>query len=130
MAVMNLAALALFAFIVILVALVVFQVALIAGAPLGRFAWGGQHERLPRKLRIGSVVSVVLYVAFIVLALDRVGAIDVLPDAFSVIAMWVLTGYLALGVILNLISRSKPERYLMTPVALVLALLAWVIAAS
>ena len=34
--------------------------------------------------------------------------------------MWVLTGYFALGVVLNAISRSRPERLVMTPVAVVL----------
>ncbi|MCC2307593.1 hypothetical protein [Cellulomonas chengniuliangii] len=36
-------------------------------------------------------------------------------------AAWVLTAYLAVGVIMNGISRSKPERAVMAPVALVLA---------
>ena len=39
-------------------------------------------------------------------------------------------GYLTLGVVMNAISRSKPERYAMTPVALALALLALLIALS
>ena len=45
---------------VLLAGLAVFQVALIAGAPLARFAWGGQHRVLPTRLRIGSAVSVAL----------------------------------------------------------------------
>jgi hypothetical protein len=44
----------------VLAGLTVFQAALIAGAPLGRFAWGGQHDVLPAKLRIGSAVSIAL----------------------------------------------------------------------
>ena len=43
---------------VILAALAVFQLALAAGAPLGRFAWGGSHEVLPPRLRVGSLVSI------------------------------------------------------------------------
>lgn len=42
--------------------------------------------------------------------------------------MWVLTGYFARGVMMNGISRSKPERSLMTPVSLVLAVLSLVAA--
>ena len=35
-----------------------FQVALAAGAPWGRAAWGGQHQgRLPARLRIASAVA-------------------------------------------------------------------------
>ncbi len=55
-------------FCAILAALAVFQVALIAGAPLGHLAWGGQDRVLPRTKRAGSVVSVVLYAAFALLA--------------------------------------------------------------
>ena len=36
-------------------------------------------------------------------------------------AIWVLTGYFALGIVLNAISRSRPERLVMTPVVLLLA---------
>ncbi len=121
------------AFCVILAALAVFQVALIAGAPLGHFAWGGQDRVLPKAKRIGSVISIVLYTAFALLALERVGLTDLLPGAADLvvrIAMWVVFAYLALGVPMNLISRSKPERLVMTPVAAILAALALVLALS
>ena len=44
----------------LLAGLAVFQVALIAGAPLGRMAWGGQHRVLPAP-RLGSAASIPLY---------------------------------------------------------------------
>lgn len=111
--------------------LVIFQVALAFGAPLARFAWGGQHERvLPRRLRIASVVSIVIYGLIASVALDRAGVLTLFPATFSRIAMWVVFGYLALGVLMNLVSRSKAERFTMTPVAAVLALLALGIALS
>jgi hypothetical protein len=113
----------------ILAALAVFQAALIAGAPIGRFAWGGQHEVLPRRLRIGSVVSIVLYAAFSVVILERADLVSVFgSDGFVQVACWVLFGYFALGIVMNVISRSKPERNTMTPVALLLAALVLVVA--
>ena len=39
-----------------------------------------------------------------------------------------MTGYFALGVPLNAISRSRPERLVMTPVVLLLALCCLVVA--
>ncbi|TFC80303.1 hypothetical protein E3O45_02495 [Cryobacterium sp. TMS1-20-1] len=39
---------------IILVFLAIFQLLLIAGLPLGRFAWAGRHEVLPTHLRIGT----------------------------------------------------------------------------
>ena len=118
-------------FSVLLAALAVFQLALIGGAPLGHLAWGGQDRVLPRKKRIGSVVSIVLYAAFALLALERVQLIDLLPAAADTVVrvlMWIVFAYLVLGIPMNLISRSKPERLVMTPVAATLAALALLVA--
>lgn len=114
---------------VLLAALAVFQVALVAGAPLGRFAWGGGERVLSRRKRVGSVVAVVLYAAFAVLALFRAGVVGFLAEAPAiVVAMWVVVAYLAIGIVLNVMSRSLPERAVMTPVVLVLTGLALVVA--
>ncbi len=108
----------------VLAALTVFQAALIAGAPIGRFAWGGQHDVLPAKLRIGSAVSIALYVLFAYAALAKAGlAQPLVNETFTAVSAWVLTAYFALGVVMNGISRSKPERLIMTPTALLLAAL-------
>ncbi|GEL46523.1 hypothetical protein CHO01_16390 [Cellulomonas hominis] len=113
---------------VVLAALAVLQVLLAAGAPLGRFAWGGSHDVLPARLRLGSAVSVLLYAVFALLLLDRSGVFDVLPDAVSAVGTWVLLGYLVIGTAMNAISRSRAERAVMTPTALVLAVLVLLVA--
>ena len=115
---------------VLLAALAVFQVALAAGAPLGRFAWGGRHEVLPRGLRIGSAVSVAVYGVFGWIIWR---AADVLSDSGDYEptvppALWVLCGYFGLGVVANLASRSHSERLVMTPVAALLLACCLVIA--
>ncbi len=109
---------------VILAALAVFQAALIAGAPLGRFAWGGQHDVLPTKLRIGSATSIILYVLIAYVALAKADlAPPLVSEGVTDVTCWVLTGYFALGIALNGISRSKPERLVMTPTVVVLTAL-------
>jgi hypothetical protein len=113
---------------IILAVLAIFQAALALGAPIGRYAWGGQHRVLPLRLRIGSVASILIYALIVVIAFDRLGAIDVFPEPFSVIAMWVIFGYFTLGIFMNGISRSKPERNVMTPVCIVLSVLSLFIA--
>lgn len=40
----------------ILVGLTAFQIALILGAPLGKYAWGGTHTILPVSLKVASVI--------------------------------------------------------------------------
>ena len=113
---------------VVLALLAIFQLALFLSAPLGHFAWGGQHRVLPAKLRIGSAVSILIYALIALIAWDRVGAIDVFGDTFAQIAMWVIFAYFALGILMNAISRSKPERYTMVPVTIVLTVLSFFIA--
>lgn len=109
--------------------LVIFQLALAFGAPWGRFAWGGQHSGvLPARFRVASACSLLVYALIALLALDRADAVDIVADTWSRIGMWIVFAYLSLGVAMNAVSRSKPERYAMTPAALVLAVLAFLIA--
>jgi hypothetical protein len=111
-----------------LAAIAVFQVLGAAGRPVGRFLWGGSHRVLPRGLRIGSALSVLLYAAFTVVLLSRAG---VLPGGDTVLVhvlAWVLVGYFALGILMNAISRSRPERAVMTPLCVLLAASSLVVA--
>jgi hypothetical protein len=93
--------------------LIAFQLALGAGAPLGAAAWGGRNPGvLPTRLRIASaVVGLVVYPLMAAIVLAATGVID--DDRFPFdldVAMWVLAGFFAVGVIANAISRSPPER--------------------
>jgi hypothetical protein len=107
---------------VLLAALAVFQIALIAGAPLGHLAWGGKHRVLPRRLRIGSAVSVLLYAVFAwIISAGVARATDVGDYIYDTPpGVWVLTAYFGLGIVVNAISRSVPERVVMTPVVAIL----------
>ena len=58
---------------VLLGALAVFQALLACRLPLGRFAWGGQHEVLPTRLRVGSVAAIAVYVVIGWVVLARAG---------------------------------------------------------
>lgn len=108
-------------FCAVIGALGVFQVALAAGAPLGRFAWGGGHDRLPPRFRIASLVSIMIYAAFAIVILERARLAALLPSPdIASIGTWVITAYMGLGVLMNAISRSKSERLVMTPVAALL----------
>jgi hypothetical protein len=114
---------------VILGALAVFQLALVCGAPLGHFAWGGADRVLPRAKRIGSAVSILVYAAFGWVLLMKAGLVPMVqPEIVIDVATWVIVVYFALGIPMNAISRSKPERYTMTPVVIVLLVLALIVA--
>jgi hypothetical protein len=116
-------------FCVLLAGLAVFQTTLIFGAPLGHFAWGGQDRVLPVQKRLGSVISIGLYLVFAVVVVQRAGLAEVIPwPAVVDVGIWVLVAYFVLGVGMNGISRSKPERWTMAPLCAVLAVLALVVA--
>ncbi|WP_091330050.1 hypothetical protein [Geodermatophilus ruber] len=113
----------------VLGALAVFQAFLVLGAPLGRFAWGGQHRVLPVALRIGSVVSIVIYALIAGVVLARADLVSPgVSEAILRTATWVVTGYFFLGIGLNLASRSRPERAVMTPTVALLCALCAVVA--
>jgi hypothetical protein len=115
----------------LLTLLSVFQLALVFGAPLGHFAWGGKHKVLPKNLRIGSIVSILLYVGFAILIISKAGFWEIVTNETVIsVGLWSITSYLALGILLNAVSRSKPERYTMTPVVLVLTVCFFIIASA
>jgi len=102
----------------------IFQAALALGAPWGDAAWGGQNPGvLPRNLRIASgIAAVVIYPLIILLVMAGAGLIDDgwLPVDITIV-MWILAALLAVGAVMNAISRSPRER-LWAPVALVVAI--------
>ena len=118
-------------FCILFAGLAVFQLALALGAPLGRFAWGGGHERLPTNLRIGSIISIALYALFCAIVAERAGLATLFPmRSISDVGIWIVTGYLGLGIVMNTISRSKPERYTMTPLVIILFAMSLIVALS
>ena len=109
--------------------LAVFQGALVLGAPLGRFAWGGQHRVLPVSLRTGSLFSIAIYALIAAVVLSRAQALSPgLPESVVGIAIWVVAAYFFLGIGLNLASKSKAERSVMPAVSAVLCVLCVIVA--
>jgi hypothetical protein len=106
-----------------------FQVALALGAPWGRAAWGGAHERLPIALRVASAFAAVVWAVAALVVLARAG-LDWSPIPFRAATWgtWILFGLLLLGTVMNLASRSRLERLIQTPVAAVLAILCLLVA--
>ena len=107
------------------VGIAVFQLMLVAGKPWGEYAWGGQNKGvLPVGYRIGSAISLCVLLAFAAINLFAGGFFPLPALGISVKTLqWVVTGYAALGSVMNAISRSQKERNLWTPVVTVLAVL-------
>jgi hypothetical protein len=108
-----------------------FQVALGAGAPLGRAAWGGAHERLPRNLRVASAVAACVWVLAALIVLAGAGfKASPIPGSIASWATWALVGLLLVGAVMNFLSRSRLERLIWGPVALALAGLTVIVASA
>ncbi len=100
---------------------IILQLLLALGLPLGQAAWRGRYRVLPTNLRWASLATVAVLglAAWVVLA--RAGLVA--PGAESVaigVATWVLAGFWSLNTLGNLTSRSPAELYGMTPVTLLL----------
>jgi hypothetical protein len=116
---------------VVLCLVMVFQLLLAAGLPLGQAAWGGQDPVLPPNLRWASLATVVVLglAAWVVLA--RAGLVA--PGARPVwirVATWVFAGFFCLNTLENLVSSSAAERFVMTPVVLIIVVCFVVVARS
>ena len=115
----------LFLFVVVISILVAF------GLPLGEFTMGGQHKVLPKKYRIMAIVSVVIQLFAMVIILQAGGFITLFfsPTLTKYICFF-FAFYLSLNTIMNLLSKSKKEKYVMTPLSLITAICFWVTALS
>ena len=106
-------------------ALMIFQAALAAGAPLGAAAWGGADAHLATGQRVGSAVSVLIYLAAIVIVRGRAAGRVERRHRWGT---WALVAVFALATAANVASDSSWESHLMAPVALVLCGLCVVVA--
>ncbi|MFC2077200.1 hypothetical protein ACFLTM_00130 [Candidatus Bipolaricaulota bacterium] len=99
-----------------------FQILLAAGLPLGAAAWGGRHRVLPRGLRFGSLAAAGILAVAAWMLLARSGLVVPGGEPLVVrIVAWVFAGYFGLNVLMNLTSKSRLERIVMTPTSVLLA---------
>ncbi|MGH8836380.1 MAG: hypothetical protein ACRDWG_15500 [Actinomycetes bacterium] len=112
--------------------LAAFELALAAGLPWGRAAWGGGQETLDGGLRVASVVAAAVYLAAALVVLRGAGyrVWTPIPSRWVTAVVWGISGYAALGTLLNAVSPSDLERAVMTPVGGCLAVLCATVAAG
>ncbi|NLK95471.1 MAG: hypothetical protein GX275_09840 [Clostridiales bacterium] len=112
----------------ILGAILFFLVALLSvmvslGLPLGEFTMGGQYKILPKKYRIMAIFSVIIQLFAIVIILQAGGFIQLWFSIKVIKYICIFFAvYLFLNTIMNLLSKSKKEKYVMTPLSLITAI--------
>ena len=108
---------------------IILSILIICGLPLGELTMGGQYKVFPQKLRIVLVTQLILQVFFVLIIL-QVGEIIPLLFSYNVtkIIGIVMAIYLSVNTVMNLISKSKKEKYIMTPLSFVTAICFWITA--
>ena len=99
------------------------------GLPLGEFTMGGQHKVLPKNLRVAAVISVAVQIFAMIIILQAGGFIS-LWFSFKVTKYicFFFAAYLSLNTIMNMISKSRKERFVMTPLSLIAGICFWITA--
>ena len=102
-----------------------FQLALVLGAPMGEYAYGGQMVgKLPKRYRVSSAFSFLLMLAIAGHYLAQLGLAPMLLGAdLNQVANWALVGFASLAAVLNNITKSKKEKQLWgsTTIAMLIA---------
>lgn len=112
---------------VILLVMMVLCILIICGLPLGELTMGGQYRVFPKKLRLVLITQLVLQIFFVIVLLQNAGFVSLW---FSIkttkIIGIVMAVYLSLNTVMCFISKSKKEKYIITPLSFVTAVCFWI----
>ena len=99
------------------------------GFPLGEFTMGGQHKILPKKFRVMAVISVAIQIFAMIIILQAGGFISLwLSFKVTKYICFFFAAYLSLNTIMNMISKSRKEKYVMTPLSFIAGICFWITA--
>ena len=108
---------------------IVLSFLIICGLPLGELTMGGQYKVFPKNLRIILVTQLILQIFFVIIILQMGGFIPLwFTGNVTKIICIVMAVYLSLNTFMNFISKSKKEKYIMTPLSLISAICFWITA--
>ena len=112
----------------VLFGVIVIMTVLVAdGLPLGEFTMGGQHKILPKKFRVVAVISAAIQVFAMIIILQAGGFISLwLSFKLTKYICFFFAVYLSLNTIMNMISKSRKEKYVMTPLSLIAGICFWI----
>lgn len=101
-------------FLALTAGIVLFQLALILGAPWGHLTQGGQYQgALPLAGRAFAGVSILVLALMAWIVAGRGGMVD---EVFPRWSIWVVIAYLVVAVLLHLLTPSAAERITWLPV--------------
>ena len=104
----------------LLIIVIVMSILLICGVPLGELSMGGKFGKVwPPKIRLLALTQLLsqLFALYIILS---AGAIIpyFINKGVTMVVCYVFAGFFFLNTVLNIISPSKKEKIIMTPMSL------------
>lgn len=113
----------------LMLVVIILSILLLFGLPLGELTMGGQYRVFPKKLKMLLVTQLVLQIFFVIIILQMGGYIP-LWFSYNVtrIICILMAVYLSLNTVINFISKSKKEKYIITPLSFVTAICFWITA--
>lgn len=103
---------------ILLLAVAVMEILLIFGLPLGEFTMGGRYKVLPPLFRIFAASSFIIQLLGAAMILQCGGLMGMWFSSKVIrIICFVFAGFFAVNTVMNLISPSKKEKCVMTPLA-------------
>ena len=107
----------------------IMTVLVACGLPLGEFTMGGQHKILPKKFRVMAVISVAIQIFAMIIILQAGGFISLwLSFKVTKYICFFFAAYLFLNTVINMISKNRKEKYVMTPLSLITGICFWITA--
>jgi hypothetical protein len=107
------------------------QLLLAAGILPITSAWGGTQHHLTGLLRIASLLAAGLLFLCLIVVRRRAGLFQPgRPSNRAVTGAWLVTSYMGLNTLANLLSTSRDEALIFGPVSLLLTVSCFVVSAS
>lgn len=103
------------------VVVVIFQIAMAAGAPWGAYAMGGAFPgQFALALRIAALAQAALIAGMAGVVMSRAGLVLAAWSGVTRWLVWLVVALAAVSLVLNLMTPSAGERAIWAPVALLL----------
>lgn len=106
---------------------IIMSLLIIFGLPLGEFTMGGKYKVFPKNMRIFLLSQLLLQVWYLTTILQIGNHLPLwFPAGVTRVIGIVMAITLSLNVVMNFFSKSKKERYCMTPLSALTAVCFWI----
>jgi hypothetical protein len=110
---------------------IILQLLLALGILPVTMFWGGTQTELTLGLRLASVATAIILALFAYVIRRRAGLIgDPPPSTLIKILSWVITAFMVLNTLGNLVSQSTAEKIVFTPLTILLAITCFIVSIS